>query len=265
MSINFDAIKADLERLNKKTSKGSSQNDDLFWKPKGEHIIRIVPYAHDRSDSFRRFLFHYNISDKPIVSPASFGDDDPILQYARKLQNSGDTESWKFGKSLQPKMRVFAPIIVRGEEDKGVRFYGFTENVYYKIAKFISSGDYGDISDLEKGHDIAIEYTKKPGDRYPETTILVKPNSTPAFTDSSMLSKLDEVPELESMFKAPSKEELISILEAYLSPKNDSNTSGNAETKVDTTASTQNSNNNSTNTPKDVKSAMDSFDSLFNN
>jgi hypothetical protein len=256
MSINFDAIKADLERLNKKT-RSKDGNEDLFWKPTGEHVIRIVPYAHDRADSFRRFLFHYNISQKPIVSPATFGNDDPVLEYARKLQNSGDTEKWKLGKNLEPKMRVFAPIIVRGEESKGVRFYGFTENVYLKIAKFISSGDYGDISDLEKGHDIAIEYIKKPGG-YPETNILVKPIPTPAFNDSSLLSKIDEVPELENIFRAPSKEELVSIFEEYMSPTNANNESNGAETSNTTTTS------DSTSVPNNVKSAMDSFDSLFN-
>lgn len=260
MSINFDAIKADLERLNKRTRSKDGGNDDLFWKPTGEHVIRIVPYAHDRGDSFRRFLFHYNISQKPIVSPATFGNDDPILEYARKLQNSGDTEKWKLGKNLEPKMRVFAPIIVRGEESKGVRFYGFTENVYLKIAKFISSGDYGDISDLEKGHDIAIEYIKKPGG-YPETNILVKPLPTPAFNDSSLLSKIDEVPELENIFKAPSKEELVSIFEEYMTPTN-SNSEYNGTENSSTTVGTETKAEAST--PNNVKSAMDSFDSLFN-
>jgi len=263
MSINFDAIKADLERLNRKTSKSESRNDDLFWKPTGEHVIRIVPYAHDKSDSFRRFLFHYNISDKPVVSPATFGNDDPIILYARKLQNSGDTESWKFGKSLEPKMRVFAPIIVRGEDDKGIRFYGFTENVYMKIAKFISSGDYGDISDLQKGHDISIEYIKRTGERYPETNILVKPNPSPAFADNSMMSKLDEVPELEAMFKAPSTEELIAMLENHLSPSS-KQTKDEPVTAVNTTSGGNTQNSNNSNPPNDVKSAMDSFDSLFN-
>ena len=59
MPINFSAIQEDINRLNKKISKDSTKNDDLFWKPEKEHIIRIVPYPHDATDSLRRVYFHY--------------------------------------------------------------------------------------------------------------------------------------------------------------------------------------------------------------
>jgi hypothetical protein len=220
MPINFSAIQDDINRLNKKTSKDSAKNDDLFWKPEKEHIIRIVPYPHDSSDSLRRIYFHYGLSEKPIVSPVTYGMDDPIMQWAKKLQAEGNKDSWIRGKKLEPKLRVYAPILVRGEESKGVRFYGFTEAVYATLAKFLNSGDYGDISDLTNGNDIYVEYHKKQGDGYPSTSIMIKPNKTAAFSDNEVGAKaLSEVPKLEDIFKAPTKEELIKVLENYLYPK----------------------------------------------
>jgi hypothetical protein len=218
MSINFDAIRADMNRLNKKTTKDSS-NNDLIWKPEKEHIIRILPYPHDPTDSLRRLYFHYNLTDKQILSPITYGLDDPIVQWAKKLQAEGNKDSWKRGKNLEPKLRVFAPIIIRGEEQKGVKFYGFSEAVYKDLCKFLNSGDYGDISDLNAGNDIYIEYHPKVGDGYPSTTIMIKPNKTPAFTDASLgNSILSSIPKIDDLFKMPTKEELISILENYLYP-----------------------------------------------
>ena len=220
MPINFSAIQEDINRLNKKISKDSTKKDDLFWKTEKEHIIRIVPYPHDATDSLRRVYFHYGLSEKPIVSPVTYGMDDPIMQWAKKLQAEGNKDSWIRGKKLEPKLRVYAPILVRGEESKGVRFYGFTEAVYATLAKFLNSGDYGDISDLTNGNDIYVEYHKKQGDGYPSTTIMIKPNKSAAFSDNQVGAKaLSEVPKLEDIFKAPPKEELIKILENYLYPK----------------------------------------------
>ena len=37
----------------------------------------------------------------------------------------GDKEDWKSAKQMEPKLRTFVPIIVRGQEGDGVRFWGF--------------------------------------------------------------------------------------------------------------------------------------------
>lgn len=249
MSINFDAIKKDVLMFNKRTKK-SSQSDEVFWKPTGEHIIRVVPYMHDTSDSFRRFLVYYELSKSQVVSPATYGNDDPVISYCLKLKNTGDSENWKLAKKLEPKYRYYLPIIVRGEEHKGVRFYGFTENVYNKFAKFLLSGDYGDISDLNKGHDVAIEYVKG-NKEYPETIIMIKPNPTPAFHNPAHEKLLEATANLEDMFEAPSAKEMQQLLDDYLKAR---------EQQVQNTANSL----EETKIPNNAKSAMDSFDALFN-
>jgi hypothetical protein len=249
MSINFDAIKKDVQAFNKRTKK-ASQSDEVFWKPTGEHIIRVVPYVHDPSDSFRRFLVYYELSRSQVVSPATYGKDDPVISYCLKLKNSGNSDNYKLAKKLEPKYRYYLPIIVRGEEHKGVRFYGFTENVYNKFAKFLLSGDYGDISDLNKGHDVAIEYVKG-NKEYPETIIMIKPNATPAFTVPGQEKVLEATPNLEDMFEAPTTQELAHLLEEYLAQREQQ-----AKNDLESVASEK--------IPNNVKSAMDSFDALFN-
>jgi hypothetical protein len=44
------------------------------------------------------------------------------MEFATKLKKSGDKDQMELAKKLFPKLRVFAPVVVRGEEDKGVSF-----------------------------------------------------------------------------------------------------------------------------------------------
>ena len=38
---------------------------------------------------------------------------------------------------MEPKLRTFVPIIVRGQEGDGVRFWGFGKTVYQEILGYI--------------------------------------------------------------------------------------------------------------------------------
>ncbi|MFN9952609.1 MAG: hypothetical protein ACK55I_05860, partial [bacterium] len=112
MAINLDAIKNRLNNL--KNANNSTSN---IWKPEpGEHQIRIVPYVHNRENPFIELYFHYNLVKKSVVSPQSFGRPDPIVEFAEKLKQTGSKEDWLMGRKLEPKMRTYVPVIVRGQE-----------------------------------------------------------------------------------------------------------------------------------------------------
>lgn len=119
MGINLDKMR---ERKAALEGKGSGGNRDTFWRPQdGEQTIRIVPTAD--GDPFKDFWFHYNVGNNPgFLSPKkNFGEEDPLNDFVRKLFNEGTEESIKMAKSLMARQRFFSPVLVRGEEDKGVR------------------------------------------------------------------------------------------------------------------------------------------------
>ena len=60
-------------------------------------------------------------------------------------------------KAWRTKLRTFVPVVVRGEEGEGVRFWGFGKTVYQEILGYIGP-DYGDITDPTSGRDLTIEY-----------------------------------------------------------------------------------------------------------
>ena len=174
MPLDLNKIKARLDALKTTSTKSNS-----LWKPSpGKSVVRIVPYAHQPENPFIELLFHYNMNNKTYLSPASFGRPDPIVEFADKLKKSGDKEQWKEGRKLEPKMRTYVPVLVRGQEAEGVKFWGMGKQVYQELLAIIADPDYGDITDLKNGRDITVEFktAEECGKDFPETTIRVKPN-----------------------------------------------------------------------------------------
>ena len=51
-------------------------------------------------------------------------------------------------------------MIVRGEENEGVKYWGFGKTVYQELLSIIDP-DYGDISDPVSGRDVVVEFKTK--------------------------------------------------------------------------------------------------------
>jgi hypothetical protein len=151
----------------------------------------------------------------------SFGRPDPIVEFAEKLKRTGDTDDWKAGKKMEPKLRTFAPVIVRGKESEGVKFWGFGKTVYQDILGYIADPDYGDITDPMNGRDIVLEITsaEESNAAYPTTTIRVKPSqSKVADTAEGIQSVLENQKDITELYSELSYAELKGVLENWLNP-----------------------------------------------
>jgi hypothetical protein len=216
MALNISALKSKLNQFTR-------QNDrsDALWKPtEGKTVIRIVPWKDNKENPFIELYFHY-LGNKTHLSPTSNGNRDPIVEFADALQAGGTKDDWQQARPFRPKLRTFVPIVVRGEEDKGVRFMSFGKIVYTELLSIISDPDYGDITDVQNGRDIVVEYIpqEKSDTNFAKTMVRPKPNQTPLADSAEKIQKLlMEQPDIRSIFKEPSYEELKVALERYLDP-----------------------------------------------
>ena len=187
MAIDLNAIRAKLNNLQSQTTRTNN-----LWKPEpGKNQVRIVPYQFNKDNPFIELYFHYDLGKKNYLSPVTFGESDPVVEFAEKLKSSGNSDDWKLGKKMEPKMRCYLPVIVRGQESEGVKFWGFGKTVYQELLTFIADPDYGDITDLTGGRDVVVTFTPAEGaERFPKTTIMVKPNQTPATEDKNVAEKI---------------------------------------------------------------------------
>ena len=107
----------DLNKMRQKhaalTNRGGDTND-FFWKPEeGTHQVRLV--CPEGGDPFFEAYYHYSMGAEgrtTVLSPRTFGEDDPIAEWGTRLWNEGTDASKEAAKRFWPKMRVFAPIVV---------------------------------------------------------------------------------------------------------------------------------------------------------
>jgi len=163
--MDLSKIKNRLDNLNQASKPRSTEKKDytlIYWKPKaeGKFQIRFVPSKLNKDNPFQEIFMHYGVGKYPIVALTNWGEDDPIVEFSKKLRTSSDSENWRLAKQLDPKMRVFAPVIVRGEEEKGVRLFEFSKTLYMELLSVADDEDYGDFTDINQGFDFVVTATK---------------------------------------------------------------------------------------------------------
>mgnify|MGYP001219592943 FL=1 len=258
--MDINAIKKRLTQLTSQTNKTSN-----LWKPQpGKNQIRIVPYAHNKDNPFIELFFHYDIGQRSYLSPMSFGRPDPIEEFADKLKAGGNKDDWKLGKKLEAKMRTFVPVIVRGQEKEGVKFWGFGKTVYQELLTFIADPDYGDIADPSTGRDIVVTFktAEETGKAFPSTSIMVKPNQTAITDDKDVIESVKNQVNITELYKELSYDDLTGVLEDWLNPSDSDEEEAKeeeaeiAKTEVAKTVDTK---------TETATNAADAFDDLFNN
>ena len=274
--MDLNAIKNRLESLNQDTKPKTGEKKDytlIYWKPRqeGKYQIRFVPSLINQKNPFQEVQMHYGVGKFPIVALTNWGEKDPIVDFTKKLRTTTDSENWRLAKKLDPKLRVFAPVIVRGEEDKGVRLFEFSKTIYMELLSIADDEDYGDFTDVAEGFDFVVNASKvqdRPGFAL---SLRPKPKQTPLNEDASQVTTwLENQPKLlEERFKYTYdklKEELQNFIaggeekegdiisESANDFEDDSSESSQTESKKAFSLATQG-------TPKKAKSQE--FDDLF--
>jgi hypothetical protein len=190
--MDLNAIRSKLASLNS----GGNQDrekvdfDKIYWRPaNGKSTIRIVPSAFNAADPFTEIKLHYGIGKFPMVSLSNYGKQDPVEEFVKELRKTSDKDNWSLSGKLSPKSRYFAPVIVRGEEEKGVRLWSFGINIYKALLALAEDEDIGDFTDVMNGWDMVVETTPAAGPgQFPTTTVRIKPKQTVLSDDDSKVS-----------------------------------------------------------------------------
>ena len=224
----------DLEAIKRRMAQLSGQKFSAQWKPKppSEHYVRIIALPNNDGEPCATRMFYYNIGKFPILAPTQFGKPDPVQELITKLREDGSPESKELAKKLYPKPKHYAAVIVRGEEDKGVQLWGFSKGVYQNILTIMMDPDYGDITDVERGHDIKVTLTQQPGKQYWDTSIMARPKPTALSSNPDDVKKwTTTIPDVDSLNPLKSYEELEKVLNDWLNAPTEG---GDAEEKVTT-------------------------------
>ena len=262
--MDLNQIKQKLESLQYQPNSNKGGDKSLFWKPSiGKQIIRIVPNKYNKSFPFTEMMFYYGIGPRVMASPLNWGEKDPIQEFAKQLRASGDKENWYLAKKLDAKTRVFAPIIVRGEENEGVRLWQFGKEVYQSFLNLASDEEIGDYTEPSGGRDIKLTTVgpEVTGTPYNKTTLSPSLKISSISDDAALVSKLlENQPNPKEIFKKLTFDEVKANLQTFLQPEDENEEGITSELPV---AFDGESKNNYSLGGKDITSKSDKFDSLF--
>jgi hypothetical protein len=221
--MDINALKQRLAALQNPKGQGNKEKSQTVWRPSiGKHSVRIVPSAYDKTNPFKEMYLYYEISNRMMPALSNWSEPDPILEFTKKLRQSSDKDNWQLAKKLEPKMRVFVPVIVRGEEDKGVRLWEFGKQVYMDLLAIAEDEDVGDFTDPIEGRDLTVETQGKEttGLMYNTSTVRIRTKITPLSTDANQVKLwLTTQPNPMELFKRFTYDEMKSSLLTYLNPE----------------------------------------------
>ena len=240
MAIDFDALRKKLGQLS-----GTNSRRNTMWRPQEgeESVVRLLAF-----------------SDNPgLLAPYQFGNPDPIQELITQLRDEGTKESYELAKKLYPKARYYAPVVVRGEEDKGVRIWSFGKTVYQSLLNIMLDEDYGDITDPIEGRDIKVVCTKAPGRQWATTEVRPRGKQSKLADSKKQITEWsDAIPSLEDMYEEKSYDVLTKIVNDWLNGDEDTSDTSNFGT---TRGSSNNTSTSSTNNTS-AAAVSDKFKSL---
>jgi hypothetical protein len=235
MTIDIEALKQKLAKI--QASRTGGRGPNVFWKPNEKAtVLRAVPYPHAK-DPFIEVYWHYDIGGvKSIFCPKmNEGKECPICDLAEKFRSKGTKDDFEIFKQFAPKLRVYLPVVIRGEESQGTKLWGFSQTVEMELIEYIADPDWGDFTHPVSGYDISVRSIPpgKEGNNKPFPRIEHKPKPAktaflPKASKEDIKKFVESIPNYfddEQVFVRKSTSELEDILLRH--------TSGSVETETD--------------------------------
>ena len=269
--MDLDAIKKRLGEMQSQANNSGGNSKNLFWKPSvGKQVVRVVPNKYNKQFPFTEMKFYYGIGSKRVMaSPSNWGEKDPIMEFAKQLRQTNDKENWRLAKKLDPKTRIFAPIVVRGEESEGVKLWQFGKEVYQDFLNMAADDEIGDYTDVAGGRDIKLNTVgpESTGTPYNKTSVGPSLKTSALSDDQAVVEKLlNEQADPMKVFKPLSYDEMKEALQEWLAPEGEEEEGAIiSEPAVAFDSDEKKSNYSLDTTSSNVKkSKADQFEDLFN-
>jgi len=218
MTYDINAIKrkiAELSAKNQKRQSGKSEKLNYFKPKMGSQEVRFLPYDDGAGQPFQQIDYYDSkqLSDRRTPAPRQWGLPDPVADLHEELEKDrANDATWKLMKELRIKESHYAPVFVRGQEDKGVQVWELNQTVLNQIYSTLAHPDYEDenMFDAEKGYDFTITCTDSGkttffnGKEYPVKNYDVQPRRKPSpllENEEERNALVESIPDLNAHFK----------------------------------------------------------------
>lgn len=246
--IDIEKLKANLSGFraaNKGANKSARKN--VFWTPGiGEHSVYLLPWKdQDMEEPFKFVWLYYNLGGaltedgrllkkapknervKYVKAPLTlrqYGKPDPVQEMIDSLHETGDEQDKELAKKLYATQVAMIPVIVKGEEELGVRIWKITSKTAYEqlVNHYKKFEEIGILNDPDNERWVNITVLEEPGKKPPLNKKISQ--VTPAFKNEALAddqeridSWLEKIPDIDEAFKwqKHTYESLSDLLEAW--------------------------------------------------
>lgn len=203
MAIDLDALRAKHEELNN-GNKGGAANADFLSKfmqlQEGTNTVRILPWKDEDKQFFAETKIHRikqadgNI--KNVHCRKIHGEACPLCDVYYSLWKTGRSEDEDLARQIKPRARYYMNVVDR--ESGAVKILSIGVILFKKIIGAILDGDFGDITDVESGHDFKI--IKEMEGQWPKyDQSQPRPKSTPAGSKAEVAEWMDVLHDVHAL------------------------------------------------------------------
>jgi len=221
MAYDLEAIKQKLADLSGGRNSGKDRVKLTWFKPvltsdggKSSYEIRFLPYVDRNGQPFEEVSYYDNksLSETRFVVPSQYQMEDPVFDLINELKKENTRETWRLMNNLRPRDRFYAPILVRGEEEKGIQIWELSPNILKDIYGILAHPDYAEenMMEVNDGFDFTLTVTDS-GKKFNTWTIKnydLQPRrkaSKVAKTKKEIDELIASMPDLGAYFKAQVK------------------------------------------------------------
>ena len=211
MAIDLNKLRAKHEQLN--NPQAANSNSDFLKKfyqiPEGSNSVRILPWRDDEREFYAETKIHRVTGPDGNVKNHHcrkvHGENCPICDAYYALWKTGSKEDENLARQIKPRARYYMNILDRESGDVKILSVGVI--LFKKIIGAMLDEDFGDITDIEEGHDFKI--VKEMDGQWPKyDQSQPRPKSSELGSKSEVASIMDSLHEIHDLVKLEEYEDV---------------------------------------------------------
>lgn len=210
MAIDLNALRMKHEQLNNPQSGNNTDFLKKFYQiPEGTNAVRILPWKDDEKEFYAETKIHRVTGPDGNVKNHHcrkiHGESCPMCDLYYALWKTGRKEDEDLARQIKPRARYYMNILDR--ESGEVKILSIGVILFKKIIGAMLDEDFGDITDIEAGHDFKI--VKEMDGQWPKyDQSAPRPKSSPLGSKSEIAASMDTLHNIHELVKLEEYEDV---------------------------------------------------------
>ena len=210
MAIDLNALRLKHEQLNNPQSGNNTDFLKKFYQiPEGTNAVRILPWKDDEKEFYAETKIHRVTGPDGNVKNHHcrkiHGESCPMCDLYYALWKTGRKEDEDLARQIKPRARYYMNILDR--ESGEVKILSIGVILFKKIIGAMLDEDFGDITDIEAGHDFKI--VKEMEGQWPKyDQSAPRPKASPLGSKSEIAASMDTLHNIHELVKLEEYEDV---------------------------------------------------------